>query len=99
MAVDVKLLLRIFIDCTFIFDTTASKHLRELKLIIDKLDTIKKYHQNRITNITWLRSRKKIAGNIHLDDGNSTYLGVMKTGRRRCHRKWVCKNVSSLSEK
>ena len=101
MAMDIQLPLFIFTDYKSIFDTiTASKHLRELRLMNDISDIRRAYRQNEITNVAWVSSKQNIADNLTRLDGNSILLSTMETGHLDfVIEQWVCKDVSSLSEK
>lgn len=80
MKIDVPLY--IFTDSKSIFDTiTASKRLRELRLMNDVTDICRAYRVNEINNIGWVRSKQNIADNFTRHTGNDILANAMRTGR------------------
>lgn len=78
----VDLPLYIFTDAKSIFDTiTASKRLRELRLMTDIADIRRAYKHNEITNVAWVRSQQNIADNFTRRNGNNILIQTMRTGK------------------
>jgi len=86
--------LYIFTDSKFIFDTiTASKHLRELRLMNEIADIRHAYRENEITNIAWIRSDQNIADNFTRHHGNNILRNAIETGRLNfIIEQWVYKD-------
>lgn len=89
--------LYIFTDCKSIFDTiTASKRLRELRLMNEIADIRRAYRQNEITNIAWIRSENNIADNLTRHVGNDLLKRAMATGELKfVVEQWVYKDETS----
>lgn len=71
----------IFIDCKSIFDTiTASKRLRELRLMNEIADIRRAYRRGDFTNVAWIHSAQNIADNMTKHEGNTILADTMATG-------------------
>lgn len=93
-AMNIDIPLYIFTDSKSIFDTiTASKRLRELRLMNDIADIRRAYRVNEITNIAWVRSAQNIADNFTRHVGNDILVNAMQTGRLKfVIEQWVFKD-------
>jgi len=91
--------LYIFTDCKSIFDTiTASKRLRELRLMNEIADIRRAYRQNEITNIAWIRSERNIADNFTRHVGKDLLKHAMTTGELKfVVEQWVYKNPTTVT--
>ncbi|CDF35631.1 unnamed protein product [Chondrus crispus] len=87
----------IFTDCKSIFDTiTASKRLRELRLMNEIADIRRAYRVGEIDNVAWIRSKQNIADNLTRHNGNDILKKAMETGRIDfVIEQWVYKNTGN----
>jgi len=80
MSIDIPLY--IFTDAKSIFDTiTASKRLRELRLMNEISDVRRAYREREITNVAWIRSEQNIADNLTRSNGNDILRRTMESGK------------------
>lgn len=64
------------------FDTIASsKHLCELRLMIDIAGILRVYRANEITNIGWVLSEQNVANNFIRYIDNNIFVKSRRTGR------------------
>lgn len=92
MSVNIPLF--IFTDSKSIFDTiTASKRLRELRLMNKVADFRRAYKHNEISNVAWIRSAQNIADNFTRREGNNILRETMRTGKIKFTiEQWVYKD-------
>lgn len=97
MKVDIPLFL--FTDSKSIFDTvTASKRLRELRLMNEISDVRRAYKDGEITNVAWVRSAQNIADNFTCMKGNDILHNTMSTGKLNfVIEQWVYNEKSPTS--
>lgn len=80
----IEIPLYIFTSSESIFDTiTASKRLRELRLVIDIVDIRRAYRANEITNIGWVCSNHNVADNFNRHVENDILVNAMRASRLR----------------
>lgn len=81
----------IFTDSKSIFDTvTASKRLREVRLMDGVADFRRAYKHNEISNVAWIRSAQNNADNFTRCDGNNILHETMRTGKIKfVIKQWV----------
>ena len=73
--------LYVFTNCKSIFDTiTASKRLRELRLMNEIANIRRAYGQGEITNVAWIRSEQNVADNFTRHRGNNILWKSMDNG-------------------
>lgn len=91
MKVDVPLCT--YTDAKSIFDTiTASKLLRELRLMNDISDIRRAYKHNEITNVAWIHLHQNIADNLTRNKGNNILMNTLYLGKLDFTiEQWVCK--------
>lgn len=96
----VHLPLYVFTDSKSIFDTiTASKRLKELRLMNDIADIRRAYKDNEITNVAWVRSEDNVADNLTRFKGNNILRHAMETGTLRFTiQEWVYKDGDTLPD-
>ena len=91
----------LFTDSKSIFDTiTASKRLRELRLMNEISDIRQAYKDREITNVTWIRSSQNIADNLTRKQGNDILRQTMTTGKLEfIIEQWVYNDDTDVSSK
>lgn len=96
----IEMPLYIFTDYKSIFDTiTASKRLRELRLMNEIADIRRAYRQSEITNVAWIRSEQNTADNLTRHNGNDISRKSIETGRLEFTiKQWVYKDNGNSSQ-
>lgn len=89
----IKIPLYVFTDAKSIFDTiTASKRLRELRLMNDISEIRRAYRANEIDNVAWIRSEQNIADDLTRLIGNGILFNTLRSGTLNfIIEQWVCK--------
>lgn len=97
----IKIPLYVFTDSKSIFDTiTASKRLRELRLMNDISEIRREYKVNEIDNVAWIRSAQNIADDLTRLVGNDILLNTLRSGTIHFYiEQWICKDDDNITEK
>jgi hypothetical protein len=92
--------LDVFTDWKSIFDTiTASKRLRELRLMNEIADIRRANRENEITNSVLVRSEQSIVDSLTRRVGNPLLMHAISTGRLSFHiEQWVYKDKTEVGQ-